>query len=262
MKDDEGHYVEVNGLRMFYLDTGKGMPLVLLHGGIATAHFQWGPSIPIFSKEFRVIAPDCRGQGKTNNPDGTFSYSQMADDIAGLINDLDLENPFVCGWSDGGQIALEIGIRHPDIARAIVAGGVLAELSEYYLDFMRSMGVKGPGDFDFELFSKKYPDFLAAASEIHSPVYGPDYWKELFVNISKMWTNPQEFPGNRISKITTPTLVLQADRDEAISLEEAIKIYRAIPGAELAVVPGSDHTAMMTKPDAFCSAITEFLLRY
>ncbi|MHA2303373.1 MAG: alpha/beta fold hydrolase [Candidatus Thorarchaeota archaeon] len=258
---DDGHYAEVNGLKMFYIDKGKGMPLVLLHGGIATAQFQWGPSIPIFSKDFRIIAPDSRGQGKTNNPDGTFSYRVMADDIAGLIQELDLEKPYVCGWSDGGQIALEIGIRHPAIARAIVAGGVLSEITDYYIDFMKSMGLNAPGDFDLDMFREKFPDFLAAASEIHSPIYGPDYWKQLFVNISKMWMDPDAFPGESIHKIKIPTLVLQADRDEAISLEEAIKIYRKIPRAELAVVPGSDHAAMMTKPEAFCSVITEYLMR-
>ncbi|MFW9968366.1 MAG: alpha/beta fold hydrolase [Candidatus Thorarchaeota archaeon] len=262
MTADDDHYINVNGLEMHYIDKGNGPPLVLLHGGIATARFQWGPHIPIFSKSFRVIAPDCRGQGKTNIPEGKFGYSLMAEDIVGLIEEIGLEKPFVCGWSDGGQIALEIGIRHPEIARALVAGGVLAEISEYYIEMMRSMGVNGPGDVDLEKFGMKYPEFQAALSEIHSPVYGPDYWKELLVNISGMWMNPKEFPGNRIKKITTPTLVLQADRDEAISLEEAIRIYRSIPSAELAVVPGADHGGVISKPEVFCFVITEFLKRY
>jgi pimeloyl-ACP methyl ester carboxylesterase len=260
-ENDKGHYVQVNGINMYFEDLGKGPPLILIHGGFSSARFNWGPHIPILSKEFRVIAPDCRGQGKTDNPGGHFSYGLMADDIIGLIKELDLDKPFVCGWSDGGQIVLEIGIRHPDAAGALVVGAALIEPSEHYLEGMKSMGIDGPGKVDIERLKKAYPEFVAAASQMHSPVYGEDYWKDLLVNISKMWANPQEFPGDRISNIVVPTLVLQGDRDDMIPLEDAITMYQKIPEAELAIVPNADHGSVRSKPELYCSIIADFLNR-
>lgn len=246
---------------MYYEDLGEGHPLILLHGGFASARFQWGLHIPVFSKEFRVIAPDCRGQGKTDNPDGHFSYRLMADDIVGLINELNLERPFICGYSDGGQIVLEIGIRYPDVAGALIAGGALVELSDYYLNGMKAMGVDGPGEVDIGRLGEAFPEFVAAASQVHAAVYGEEYWKVLLVNISKMWANPNEFPGDRVTGIRAPTLVIQGDRDEVIPLEDAMTLYRKIPGSELAIVPNADHGSLMSQPEVYCSIITDFLKR-
>lgn len=262
VEETKGHYAKVNGLNMYYEDHGRGPPLVLIHGGIGNSGMNWAPSIPIFSKKFRVIAPDSRGHGKTDNPRGEFSYKLMADDTVALIKELGLEQPIIYGWSDGGQIALEIGINYPGLTKAIIAGGVLPEISEQYLEGMQSFGALGPGRVSFDKFKEEYPDFAKAMPELHSPVYGSDYFVEgLFVNISKMWFNPQEFPGDRLSKITDPTLVLHGDRDEVISLEDPIRIYRMIPNAELAIIPGTDHGASISQPERIAGIILDYLGR-
>jgi pimeloyl-ACP methyl ester carboxylesterase len=72
---------------------------------------------------FRVVTPDSRGHGRSLNPGGTLSYPLLADDIAALITELELDRPVVAGWSDGGQIALELAVRHPHAAAALVVGG-------------------------------------------------------------------------------------------------------------------------------------------
>jgi pimeloyl-ACP methyl ester carboxylesterase len=261
VEENTGHYVEVNGIKMYYEDFGAGTPLILIHGGFSNARFNWGPHYPLLSEHFRVIAPDCRGQGNTDNPSKEFSYKLMCDDIIALIRKLTIYKPIVCGWSDGGQIALELGINYSDELGGIIAGGVLCETSDYYLDFMKSMGVNGPGDVDIDKLTEKFPAFVEAAPEMHSGVYGRDYWKELLTNISKMWTNPDEFPGVRISKISVPTLILQGDRDEAASLEDALRFHRDIPQAELAVFPNADHGSIITQAEKYATVITDFINR-
>src|SRR4026209_1320768 len=109
----KGSYVKANGLNMYYEEYGSGEPLVLLHGGMRTGK-NFEHLIPAFSKHFRVIAPDSRGHGRTDNPSGEFSYRLMADDMAAFIDALKLNQPSICGWSDGGQIALELGMHYPD----------------------------------------------------------------------------------------------------------------------------------------------------
>ena len=106
--------IRANGLEIHYRELGQGPPLVLLHGGTLTSG-SWASHLPIFAERFRVLAPDSRGHGKTRNPAGHLSYRQMADDIAAFIEALGLEKPMVLGYSDGGQVALELGLHYPEL---------------------------------------------------------------------------------------------------------------------------------------------------
>ena len=258
----ENNYVEANDLNMFYIEKGKGQPLVLLHGGIGTAEFNWSKQIEFFAKHFRVIAVDSRGHGRTDNPTGEFSYKLMADDVATLIKALNLENPLVMGWSDGGQIVLEIGINYPDLTKALVAGGVLSEITDYYSSALKHWGIEGPGNVDFEKLRVIIPQFVDALPTMHSPVYGPEYWKKLLQDISHMWLEPSSFPEKRIEQINTPILIIVGDRDEASSIDECAKMYKQIPNAELAIIPNAGHDVYETKPDLFNDIVLEYFLRY
>ncbi len=256
------NYIEANGIRMHYEETGNGTPLVLLHGGNLNANFNWKSYYPIFSQHFRVIAPDSRGHGKSDNPTKEFSCRLMCDDIVALIKELELDRPLVVGYSDGGHIALEIGIEYPETARAIIAGGVLAEISKDYIDCMKSWGVNGPGDVDFNKYQATFPRFVPILEEIHSSVYGKDYWKELFTNLSKLWMDPNEFPGDRVRKISVPTLILNGDRDEIGPLDDPIRIFRMIPNGELSIIPNADHMAVLSQVDMFSKVMLDFLKRH
>ena len=106
----DGHYVEANGLKIYYEEYGSGEPLVLIHGGTVNSSM-WETQVPVFAQHFRVITPDSRGHGRTDNPRGELSYRLMAEDAAAFIKALGLTKPLICGYSDGGQITLEIGMR-------------------------------------------------------------------------------------------------------------------------------------------------------
>ncbi|MHA2025812.1 MAG: alpha/beta fold hydrolase [Candidatus Thorarchaeota archaeon] len=262
VEESNGKYVKVNGLNMYYEDIGRGPPIVLIHGGIATSGMNWAPSIPLFEKHFRVIALDSRGHGKTDNPSGKFSYRLMADDTVALITELGLEKPILYGWSDGGQIVLEIGVNNPGLAKALIPGAALAEMSDHYKNFMKVLGINGPGDVDFKKMKEAYSEFVEAAIGLHSSVYGADYFERvLLVNISKMWTNPKGFLGEKISKIQDPTLIIQGDRDEAIPLEDPVRIHHLIQDSELAIIPGADHGACTSQPERIAGIILDYLKR-
>ncbi len=253
-------YIMANGINTYYLEQGEGYPIILLHGGFSTARINWGNLIPKLSKNFRVIAPDYRGHGKTDNPSGKFSYRLMADDIAELITVLNLDRPLICGQSDGGQIALELAMNYPELIKAIVITGVLIEISESYVKALNSWGLLNPGVVDFELFEKDFEEFIPVLREAHSPVYGLDYWRTFVQEISKVWLTPEEFPGEKIKNIALPVLNVHADRD-LIPVEEALKIYRLIPHSELAVAPNSDHMLPINNLELFLALISDFLRR-
>jgi pimeloyl-ACP methyl ester carboxylesterase len=261
VEDTKEHYVEVNGIRMHYYEIGKGTPLILIHGGLFDAKFAWASFYPIFSQHFRVIAPDSRGHGKSTNPSKELSYKLISEDIVALTKKLELDRPLIVGYSDGGQVALEIGINHPEATRAIIAGGVLAEISDHYSKCVKSWGIVGPGKADFEKFHEKFSNFVPLLEEMHS-AHGVEYWKELFVCSSRMWLDPDGFPKDRVKEIPVPTLVLHGDRDEVIPLDDPLRIYQLIANAELSIIPNADHMATSSQVDTVAPIMLDFLKRH
>ena len=235
-----GQYARANGLKMFYEERGSGPPLILLHGGTATSSM-WQPQIPFFVQHFRVITPDSRGHGKTNNPTGEFSYRLMADDVVGFIQDLGLTKPLICGYSDGGQIVLEIGMRYPGLAAALVVGAVWYRFSETYVNTLKAFGFEGPGVVNVEQLKREAPDSVKHWQTEHARPDNPDYWQTLLKQISTLWWTPLDYGAEDFRKITEPTLVVMGDRDELIEIEQAVEIYRLIANAELAIMPNASH---------------------
>ena len=155
-----GTYVEANRIRMYYEAHGEGEPLLLIHGGTATSQ-SWASHLPAFTEHFEVFTPDSRGHGRTDNPTGEFGYRMMANDMAALIDALGLQRPLVLGYSDGGQIALELGLRYPGLARALVLGGTQFRFSEAYLEAVRSLlGITEGEESDTEKWSGSSPSGL------------------------------------------------------------------------------------------------------
>jgi pimeloyl-ACP methyl ester carboxylesterase len=184
----QGAYVQANGLDIYYEEYGSGEPLLLVHGGFNN-NTMWDIHIPIFAQHFRVIAPDSRGHGRTKNPIKTLSYPMMAGDMAAFVQALGLQQPLVCGYSDGGQIALEMALHYPHIAKAYVAGGTVYSIPEETLQIAKEWGLEGPGIVDFEKFQQALPGFERRLRERHDTFQGDGYWKSYLEQFSYLaWT--------------------------------------------------------------------------
>lgn len=256
----QGNFVLVNGIEMYYEDHGEGHPILLLHGGTGTASLNWEAYFPIFSQDFRVIAPDSRGHGRTNNPSGEWSYQLMADDIEALIKALDLQKPYICGWSDGGQIGLDLAIRYPGLASAYIVGGVSKDNPDENLQSLREIGFIGPGEVNINQFEKTEPEWAEILRVDHS-TQGAEYWKELLTGISSLWMTPFNYTDD-LGRILDPTLIIHGDRDQFSPLEEVLEVYRLIPNAELAVVPNADHSLSRTRVKEFSEITLDFIMKH
>jgi pimeloyl-ACP methyl ester carboxylesterase len=256
-----GAYIEANGLRAYYEAYGEGEPLLLIHGGTATCR-SWASHLPAFTEHFRVFAPDSRGHGRTDNPTGELGYRMMADDVAALVGALGLQRPLVLGYSDGGQIALELGMRYPGLARALVLGGTQFRFSEAYLEDARSLlGIAKGEEVDPEKLEREQPDWVAYLREAHGHVYGQGYWKTYVKQIASLWLTPLHYTSEDLGAVTDPVLLLVGDRDGACT-EESVELFGLLPVAELAVAPGSDHGFIEAKADLFDALALDFLVRH
>jgi pimeloyl-ACP methyl ester carboxylesterase len=232
--------IEVNEATLYYEERGSGAPLILIHGGLG-AGSQWEPVVAELANGFRVITPDSRGHGRSTNPSGELSYSLIADDVAVLIAALGLRRPVVGGWSDGGQVTLELGARHPGAAAALIVGAAYPDfdaggLREAHRALLGAdeTGAPDPAHVDAQL-GESARDVKA----LHPG--GAERWRALLRQTAPMWLDYQGLQPDELRAIRTPVLVLAGDQDELIPLDLAVSLHRALPTAELAVCPSLSH---------------------
>lgn len=238
-----GYIVQANGLDIYVEEQGQGQPLLLIHGGIVTAA-SWRPYVAGLAAHYRVITPDTRGHGRTTNPTGQMSFRLLADDVAALVQALDLRQPLIGGYSDGGQVALEIGMRYPDLPQALIIGGAYGELTEASRQWVRSaLGDAESPDVDTAQFALDNPDFAAMLQRLHGPA-----WLALLRQIKPMWNATLNYTPEDFARVIAPTLVLMGDRDGFVPIEEGVAMYRRLPQAELTVIPNAAHEDFFTAP--------------
>jgi pimeloyl-ACP methyl ester carboxylesterase len=252
-----GNFVNANGINIYYESFGSGKSLIFLHGSMGTGKV-WKPYVPILLNDFNIILPDLRGHGKTENPDKAIDLHLIADDIVALIEALKLEKPFLCGWSMGGDVSLDVAIRYPDCVSGLIVGGVTHRISESYFASLKAMGLEGPGKVNFEQAEQNIPQLINLWKTEH--VQSPLHWKELVTQLSFEMINPTLPAEDNLKQITLPTLIVWGDRDQFLPIEDAIELYRLIPNAQLAVIPNANHFVTRTHVLLFAELVKEFVL--
>jgi pimeloyl-ACP methyl ester carboxylesterase len=257
-----GSVVEVNGAAFYYEEHGSGDPLVLIHGGLGSSAM-WQPLLVHLIDDFRVITPDSRGHGRSTNPAGHLSYPLLADDMAEFIEVQGLEMPVVGGWSDGGQVALELGARHPEIASGLIVGAA-------YPDFITTglreahkeeLAVGEDGTPDLAGVDKTLGDFASLVKSWH--VGGEHQWCQLVNETVPMWLDYPGISPDELQRLATLTLVLIGDRDHTFPIELMVQLFRTLPNAELAVCPQANHIGPLLpeRAEVFASVIRDFVNR-
>jgi pimeloyl-ACP methyl ester carboxylesterase len=231
---DHWHWIVIHGHRMYYAAVGNGRTLVLLHGGGDSGEHSFEQQIEMLSVHHRIIAPDQVGQGHTPDVPGPLSYTHMMLDTVAVIRVLRLHNVDLMGFSDGGIIGLMLAARYPQLVRRLIISGV-------------NIAPEGLTDEQREELR---------ASQAPMP-------KSIDEKLAQLWlTSPtkDELSLDILQTIHKPVLVISGDRD-AIRLEHTLEIYRALPDAELCVLPGTDHGTFSGRPEWLNPIITEFLDR-
>lgn len=243
-----GRYAPVNGLEIYYELHGRGRPLVLLHGGLTTIASSFGALLPRLAAFRRIVAIEQQAHGHTADADRPFSFEQMADDTAALLGQLGIEEADLFGYSDGGNVALGVALRHPGLARKLVLAGTHYRSDGLYPDILEG------------LRQAKADDIPAALREEYERVAPhPEHWPRL---VAKQMKQHREFEGWRaeeLRRLWTPTLILVGDND-IVRPEHAVELFRLLPYARLAVLPDTDHVALMLeRPDCLAAMVNEFL---
>ena len=232
-----GKFYDVRGFKMYCEEYGTGMPLLMIHGNGGSIH-AFAHNIPYFAAKYHVIAADSRSQGKSKDLGSALTFEMMADDEAALLDALHIKAAYVLGWSDGGIVALELAMRHPDkvIKLAATGANVQPDASAF-----------APG-----LWAGWKKQYDADKNKIWKTDAERNRWKLFMLD----WDQPN-IPFDALHSISCPSLIICGDHD-LISIEHTVKIFQNIPKAELWVVPSSGHATLIQHADEFNKTVDQF----
>ena len=219
-------YSEVNGLKMYYETYGEGKPLVLIHGGGSTIQTTFGRVIPMLAKHRQLIAVELQAHGRTSDRDSEVSFEQDADDVAALLENLNILKADIFGFSNGGTTALQIAIRHPELVDKLIAASALCKrngVPSTFWGFMKQARLENMPEQLKEAYKK-----VASDSSRLQVMHDKD---------AKRMVDFKDIPDEKIKSIKAPTLIIIGDKD-VITPEHAIEMHRLIANSELAIIPG------------------------
>ena len=224
----ESGYAQLGALKMYYEIHGKGgMPLVLLHGGGSTIKISFGRVLDSLAADRQVIAVELQAHGRTRDTGKPTSFKQDADDVAALLNYLNIPKADILGFSNGGQTGMQIAISHPEIVNKLIIMGAFYQREGAF-----------PGFFDG--FAKAtlndMPEELRAANLREDP--DTAHLQIMFERDRARMEGFKDWSDEEVRSIKAKTLVFSGDHD-VLTTEHAVKMSRVIPNAELVIVPGT-----------------------
>jgi pimeloyl-ACP methyl ester carboxylesterase len=245
-------YAPVNGLRMYYeihgAAKGTNPPLVLLHGGGSTIETSFGNVVPSFAATRQVIAFEQQGHGHTADiVDRPFTFEQSADDAVALLEYLRIEKADFFGYSNGGSIALQIAIRHPERVRKLVVASAMFKRDGLYPEFWESMKHAALASMPRELQDA----YLKVAPH-------PEQLQVFHDKCVRRMLEFEDWRSEDLQAIQSPTMIMTGDGD-IVRPEHAVEMFRLIPHAQLAILPGTDHMTFVKRADWQVSMIEAFL---
>jgi len=228
---DESGYSSAD-LPLYYEWHGKSAgsepPLLLIHGGGSTIESNWGRLIPALEGSRRLLAVELQGHGRTGSGSAPASFEGSADGVAALLAELSAGPVDVLGFSNGGQVALQLAARHPAAVRRLIAASAPFRRDGMIDGFWDGMAAGTLADMP-----QPYLDADLAVSG--DPAHGE---RMFHLDRELMLTGFTDFPDRLIASITAPTLVVVADRD-VVKTEHAVRLAALIENARLLVVPGN-----------------------
>ena len=244
---NNGKYLSVNGIKLYYEEYGKGTPLLLIHGGLSSIE-NFAPVIPELSKKFRVIAVDCPGQGRSEQA-SYLSYQLMADYFSKMIDLLSLDSVYVFGYSDGGNVALLMAADRPDKVKKAAAFAAASHTSGYYPYVTSSLDQLNP-----ENVEKQYKWWLDPHLQ-RTPQ--KDKWKKFIGDFAKMSATPEIVPDQKLKSISTKVLIVQGDND-IVKPDHAVMLHQSIRGSQLCIIPAASHFVLFERPELLNLIAIEF----
>ena len=253
-------YAPVNGLKMYYEIHGSGEPVVLLHGAFMAITGDWNDWINELAKTRKVIAVEMQGHGRTADINRDITFENLSDDVAALLDYLQIERADIVGYSLGAGTAMQCAIRHPEKVRKVVSisapmrrDGWVKEANDFWPTFTWEIFKGTPMEAEYKRLSPtpdKFPDFVN--------------------HIKAMALRPYDFGADKLKATKAPMFFIHGDAD-GVRLDHIAEMFRLKGGGEihgdmqprpasrLAILPDTTHVILMNRMTTIVPMINDFL---
>ncbi|GAA0198004.1 alpha/beta fold hydrolase [Haladaptatus pallidirubidus] len=276
MSNVDSKFADCDGVQVHYLSSGnpENPPVVLLHGGgLDSAGLSWKHAIPALTDDFRVIAPDLPGYGRSDDPDATVSMEYYVAVLEQFLDALSLDTTALVGISMGGGVALGFALENQDrVSRLVLVDsyGLGGEIPGGPLSYVFTR-LGGTG-FAFSLLARSRWMTALALRSVVSGKPDDELVSEAFAEVRRhggtAWegfqrseVEPSGLRTNyvgRLPDLTVPTLLIHGERDPIVPVSWAVRAGSLIPDAEVRIVPTCGHMPPREKPDEFQKIVQAF----
>jgi pimeloyl-ACP methyl ester carboxylesterase len=252
-------YAQANGIKYYYEISGKGEPLLLLHGGLGSTDM-FKPIMPAFTEHRQVIAIDLQGHGRTELGKRKISLPDLGDDIASVLTQLGYKNVDVMGYSFGGGVAFRLAVQHPDMVRrlALVSAGFASD--GFYPEMREQQKQVGAAMADAMKPTPMYQSYVAVAPK-------PEDFPKLLQAMGDLMREQYDYSAD-VKKLTMPTMLIFGDSD-MYRPEHVVEFYKLLGGGlrdagwnretmsknRLAIIPDQTHYDIFFSPRLVATAL-------
>lgn len=259
-------HLSSNCINIYYETYGQGQPLILISGLGGDRTF-WQTSIEPLSAKFQVIIFDTRGIGRTDAPEESYSMEMFADDLAGLMDALQIAQAHILGFSMGGQIALQFALKYPERINKLIIAASCARLNTQiglYVDAVLDVyegGISAKQMFELIapwLFSNNF--LSVPGNEVYlqydenDPELQPLYaWRNQYQAQRAFDITPC------LKEIKSASLIITGELDVFAQMSDAKTLHEGLPGSRLEVIPGAGHLFNFEQPETFHDTVINYL---
>jgi pimeloyl-ACP methyl ester carboxylesterase len=264
--------VDIGGLNIHYLTVGRGPDVVMLHGFLGNLAVWHLNIVPALRRDFRVTTIDLRGHGYSDVTATGYTTEDMARDLKGFLDRMDIEKPFLVGHSFGADVCLHFALKNPDRVERIVAieAGLAALVHQrkaaewegwaYWVSKLEEVGLTVPDDKRTDL------DFLLNPSletpKFYGPARGLPRNRGPLLNLIRNTTLMKDYeePGSltleAVERILAPIFLIYGDKSHFLTSYDYLR--RALPNCTSALLAGGEHFGPLEQPDELTAHIRRF----
>ena len=257
-------HMRINGINIYYEVHGEGEPLIFANGVFANT-LSWFNQTPVFSKKYKVILYDMRGQGQSDHPEGNYSFDLHAQDQKELLKALDIDQVHHIGISYGSELGLVFALKYPEKLKSLTVcsgvthiGAYLKRVSQLWraacvqADPLMFFYATVPFNFS-ESYIEENEALLEQAKERYSQFDNPAFVRLMDAFLELNITD-------QLSEIAVPTCIIGGEQDLIKPpYPYSMTMHELIPNSELHIIPESGHVVTWEKPHEFNSIVLGFL---